>query len=241
MRLLPNTAGMRKGCAHLEQGDLGPKKWTMSGEDRSGEWGSGHLQDGLQEVTIQSLCSTEASTKIKPTKVQCSQIPFLQRVSSWGKWIHPKKKWNPARHNIFPCDITSTFSMLPFLFPKCYQVSSPCLSHPSATLTPLHPAWMPAASSLKSWLWSGLVSSRGRRPCLCYLTPSRSLVHSLAVSPYLWPSNRQGPSLCRPGHLSCPVSPVDGYGDSSSDLHVLQGPAGPPSIPFYLPEPLHLE
>ena len=231
---------MRKVSTHLEQGDLGPKKWTMSGEDRSGEWGGEHLQKGLQEFTIQSLCSTDASPKIKPTKVQCSQIPFLQPVSPWGKWIHPKKKkWNPARHNIFPCDVTSTFSMPQFLFPKCHQVSSLFFSHPSATLTPLHSTWMPAASSLKSWLWSGLVSSRMRRPCLCYLTPSQSTVHSLAVSPYLWPSNCQGPSLCRPGHLSCPISPVDG--DGSSDLHVLQGPAGSPSFLFYLPEPLHLE
>lgn len=126
---------------HSEQGDLGPKKWTMSGEHRSEEWGGGHLQKGLQGFTVQPLCSTDASPKIKPTKVQCSQIPLLRYVSSWGKWIHPKKKkWNPARHNIFPCDITSTFSTPQVLFPKCHQGSSPCLSHPSATLTPLHPA-----------------------------------------------------------------------------------------------------
>ena len=159
MRLLPNAAGMRKVCTHSEQGDLGSKKWTMSGEHRSGVWGGGHLQKGLQGFTVQPLCSTDASPKIKPTKVQCSQIPFLQYVSSWGKWIHPKKKWNPARYNIFPCDITSTFSMPQFLFPKCHRGSSPCLSHSSAILTPLHPAWMPSASSLESWLWSGLVSS----------------------------------------------------------------------------------
>lgn len=151
----------------------------------------------------------------------------------------PKEGGTPARHNIFPCDITSTFLMLQFLFPKCYQVSSPCLSHPSAILTPLHPAWMPAASSPEVLALVGLVSSRGRRPCLCYLTPSQSLVHSLAVSPYLWPSNRQGPSVqAWPPHAPS----VLWMGMvTAPDLHVLQGPAGPPSIPFYLPKPLHLE
>lgn len=200
----------------------------------------GKHQKGLQGSTIQSLCSTDVSPKTWPTQVQCSQIPFPPCVSSFGKWNHPKdrKKQNPTRQNIFPRDVTSTrhvsmpwfvSSMLPN--PPGW-VSSPCLSHSLAALALLHPMWRPSVGSLDPWLWMGLVSRRVGRWPLCHPTPSLPAFQSLAVSLYLWPSNHQRPSPYRAGHLSYPVSSMDG--DSFSDIHILHRPAEPPSIPSYV-------
>ena len=77
------------------------------------------------------------------------------------------------------------------------------------------------------------MSRRVRRWHHCHLTPSLPAFQSLAVSLYLWPSNRQRPSPYRAGHLSYPVSPMDG--DSSADIHILHRPAAPSSVPSYMP------